>query len=326
MRRIILLLLFLTRLFAEEYELGEGIKVPHLPLYIGGYATVDYLQRADDYHRFRVDDLALLGYGNVDRLSYMAEIEIKEGYVKEWGKIDRERTSHRVSIERLYADYALSDTFSVRMGKFNTPVGYWNLEPVNVLRDSASNPYLAFIVYPRFTTGIQLTHTNALYSDTDYSLTLQENDDLDDHFNNISVDRHYGGGVEHFLGDDLRIKANIGYFRTTDDEDFYYGVAAIEYEQPDYKISAEYGARRSEREWIVPYAFYAQGVWHLKKRHDLIGRFEHYKIDEGAMRDEQIGVIGYTYRPVYPVAIKAEYQAHSYTNENQFHLAFSIMF
>jgi hypothetical protein len=323
---ILILLLFLSQLCADVYQLGQGIKVPHVPLYIGGYATADYLQRTDDYHRVRVDELALIAYGGVDRLSYLGEIEMKESYSKEWGKVESETYDDRVSIERLYMDYAFNDNLSLRVGKLNTPVGYWNLEPINVLRDSASNPYLAYIVYPKYTTGMLVSYADTLNSDTTYSLLLQENSDLDDGYNNISVNRHYSGGVEHYLNDALSIKANIGHFRTTDELPFYYFLAALQYEEDDYKISAEYGARRGETDWSVPYALYVQGVWHLKERHDLIGRFEHYKIDEGALRDEQIGVFGYTYRPIYPVTLKAEYQAHSYSNENQVHLSFSVMF
>jgi len=322
----ILLLLSLSILHAQEYELGKGLKVPSLPLYIGGYATVDYLQRADDYLRIRLDDIALIAYGGIKRFSYLAEFEMKESYVKEWGKVDNETYDDRVSIERLYTDYAYNDTLSIRAGKFNTPVGYWNLEPINVLRDSASNPYLAYIVYPRYTTGILLNYADTLNTDTKYSLLLQENSDFDDWYNNISVNRHYSGSVEHFINEELSIKANIGHFKTTDDLPFYYFLTALQLEKERYKISAEFGARRGETEWSVPYALYIQGVWHLKERHDLIGRFEHYKIDEGALRDEQVGVFGYTYRPIYPITLKAEYQAHTYTNENQVHLSFSIMF
>ena len=325
-RVIIMSILLLSQLFAEDYELGQGIKVPYMPLYIGGYATVDYLQREDDYKRVRVDDIALIAYGNIDRFSYLGEVEMKESYVKEWGKVEREEYSDRVSIERLYFDYAVNDELSIRGGKFNTPVGYWNLEPINVLRDSASNPYLAYIVYPRYTTGALISYADTLNSNTSYTMLLQENGDFDDWYNNVSVNRHYSAGVEHCVNDELSIKANLGHFRTTEDQAFYYGLLAAQYEEDRYKVSAEFAARRDENYWSVPYALYLQGVWHMFPQHDLIGRYEAYKIDEGAFREEQIGVFGYTYRPVYPVTFKAEYQAHGYTNENQFHLSFSVMF
>ncbi len=326
MRIILFVLLMTSYLFADPYELGQGLKVPKLPLYVGGYATLDYLKRKDDYNRFRVDELALLGYGDIERFSYLAEIEMKEVYVKEWGKIEREEQSTRINIERLYGTYMYNDTLSLRLGKFNTPAGYWNLEPVNVLRDSASNPYMAYIVYPRYTSGVWLQYADSLHNNNSYTLLAQENSDIDSYSNNISAKRHYMAEYAYQSYEGLRFKADLGHFLTTDDDPFYYGVVAAAYENDRFNISSEFGARRDEYRWSVPYAFYLQGVWRFEEHHDLIGRFEAYKIDEGALREEQIGVFGYTYRPIYPVTFKFEYQLHSYVNESQFHTTFAVMF
>lgn len=325
MRSLWGLLVAALMLSAQEYQLGQGIKAGPLPLYIGGYVTVDYLERRDDYQRARLDDVALIAYGAHERLSYLVELEMKEPYIREWGKIDRTRTDEHVSVERAYADYAFSDNVEARIGKFNTPVGYWSQTPINVLRDAASNPYFAYIVYPRYTTGVQLGYEDHLGGGNAYTVILQNNDDLDDKYNNIFTDRHYGVGVER-EGDRLSCKGNIGHFRTTSGDSFYYFLMAMQYEEEQYKLTAEFGARRSESTWTVPYAFYLQGVYHLRPRHDLIGRFETYKIDEGAYRQEEIGMVGYTYRPVYPVTFKAEYQWHSYINESQLLLSFAVLF
>ncbi len=325
-RIIISSVLLIATLFAEEYELGQGLKVGELPLYIGGYGTVDYLQRVDDYKRFRMDDLGVMAYGSTERFSYLAAIETEKLYIKEWGKREGRSRSTKMVIERLYMDYQLDDSIKIRAGKYNTPIGYWNLEPIDILRDAASNPYLAFIVYPRYSTGLLVDYADKLNSNTSYSVILQENNDLDDDYNNILLDRHYGIGVEHSIDDSLSIKANTGYLKTKENENFVYGLLSLQYKEELYEITSELGFRRGEDHWNVPYAFYAEGVYHMSEGHDLIGRFEHYKIDEGAVRDEQIAIMGYTYRPSYPVALKFEYQAHTYTNENQFRFAFSIMF
>ena len=326
MKQILLILLFATILLrAQEYKIGSGVKIPHLPLYAGGYVTIDYISRNDGYNRLRVDDIAFITYGNNKRFSYLGEFEIKEGYVKEWGKKESEETNKRINIERLYFDYTYSDKLEFRLGKFNTPVGYWNLTPISVLRDSASNPYLAFILYPRYTTGAQVSYEEHLNDGNAYTMMIQNNSDFDDDYNNIFVKSHNVIGVEH-IGDDISLKANAGHFRTTSDDNFYYFLLAALYEQELYKISAEYGARKNRSKWTVPYAFYMQGVYHLAPKHDLIGRFESYKIDEGVYRSEEIGVVGYTYRPINPITYKAEYQWRSYTNESQFKLSFSILF
>ncbi len=328
MRRSFFILLFIVSLLkAEEYTIGNGIKIPKLPLYAGGYIALDYIGQSDDYNRFRIDDIALIGYGSYDRFSYLGEFEIKNAYKKEWGKKSAEKGNSRINIERLYFDYAYSDELEFRLGKFNTPAGYWNLTPITVLRDSASNPHLAYVLYPRYTTGVQISYEDHLNDGDAYTLMIQNNHDLDDDYNNIFIKNHTLLGVEH-IGEELSFKANMGYFLTTTDMKFYYFLLAAFYETRSYKISCEYGARRGESKWTVPYAFYLQGVYHMALRHDLIGRFESYKINQGAYRPkhENIGIIGYTYRPIHPIAYKVEYQLSSYSDDGRFKLSFSILF
>ena len=326
MRFIILFLLLFSQLFSEEYELGQGVNIPSTPIYIGGYTTLDYLHRSDEYNRFRLDELALLSYAHYKRFSFMTELLYKEPYVKEWGKIERKKTTTPLTIERLYLEYRANDALTLRVGKFNTPIGYWSDEPINVLRDSASNPYLAYIIYPRYTTGLLLSYADEMSSNSSYTLLAQESDDLDDNYNNISVKRHYALGYEYNFDDALHIKLNLGYFMTQKEEQSYYGVVALKYDADKYKISSEFAMRQGEEKLSVPYSFYIQGLYNIKERHDLISRYETYKIDEGALREEQIAIFAYTYRPLYPIALKIEYQAHSYKNENQLHMALSVMF
>ncbi len=326
MKHSLLILLFVAAVLrATEYKIGSGVKVGELPIYAGGYITVDQISRNDNYNRLRIDDIALITYGDYGHFSYLTELEVKDAYVKEWGKRDHTKTNIHLNIERLYINYTYDDKLELHLGKFNTPVGYWNLTPVGVLRDSASNPYLAYILYPRYTTGIQISYEDHLSDGNAYTVMIQNNNDFDDNYNNIIVNRHNIIGIEH-IGEEISYKANIGYFRTTSDKDFYYFLLSLLYEKESYKISAEYGARRDNTRWSVPYALYLQGVYHIAPKHDLIGRIESYKIDEGTYRHENIGVIGYTYRPIYPMTYKAEYQLRSYTNESQFKLSFSILF
>lgn len=321
---VLLLLEFISS--AQEYQMGEGYNIPKTPIYIGGYGTLDYVSRVDGYNRFRVDELALLSYGMYDRFSYMASVDMKESYVKEWGTDNSVVTDDRVSLERLYLDYNINDTLRLRVGKFNTPAGYWNMEPINILRETSSVPYTSYILFPRYSTGAEIKYSNRLYSDTEYSLQVQENQDLDDYYNNISVNRHYLLGAEHFFNDDFKMKGNLGYFTSLANKAYYYALLALSYESQDYKIMSEFGSRKSSDRFTVPYSFYLQGAWHLSDEHDLVGRVETYKIDEGANREEFIEVLGYTYRPTIPFTFKVEYRHHSYINENQIRTSISVMF
>ncbi|MDQ1244698.1 MAG: hypothetical protein QG565_1038, partial [Campylobacterota bacterium] len=42
--------------------------------------------------------------------------------------------------------------------------------------------------------------------------------------------------------------------------------------------------------------------------------------------DDDMLIFGYTYRPLYPIAIKSEYQFHSQSDQNQFLFSFSVLF
>ncbi|MCK4974883.1 MAG: hypothetical protein KAR81_06490, partial [Sulfurimonas sp.] len=82
MRKIILIFVCLLTLQAdEEYQLGKGVQVGSLPLYIGGYFSLDY-KHMNSIDRYRIDDVAVLGYGNYKKFSYMLELEFKELYVE----------------------------------------------------------------------------------------------------------------------------------------------------------------------------------------------------------------------------------------------------
>jgi len=326
--RIILYILLLLEFnsYAEDYHFGEGVNIPTSPIYVGGYATLDYISRTDDYNRFRVDELAFLSYGYYDKFSYMLEVGLQESYIKEWGLEDKTTKDDTANISRLYIDYMLNDALTIRAGKFNTPAGYWNMEPINILRATSSIPWSTYLIYPRYSTGIELNYCDKLYSDTVFSLVVQENTDLDDRYNNISVNRHYLGSIEHFISDNLKVKANLGYFKTLENESHYYGVVALSYEAKNYQILSEFASRKNTNRFTVPYSFYLQGVWHILQNHDLVSRLETYKIDEGALREEVLGVFGYTYRPDSPFTFKIEYRGRTYSNENQIRTSISVMF
>lgn len=322
----LILLLAIVSLSSREYQLGEGYNIPSTPLYIGGYATLDYLQRQDNYNRFRVDELALLSYAQVDNLGYMADIQMKESYIKEWGKRESDYSSDEVSIERLYLNYTLNDVITLRLGKYNTPVGYWNMEPIAIFQASSSQPYLPFLLYPNYATALEISYANPLYSDTTYTLSLQENRDLDERYNNFEVQSHYLVGFEHGFSENLHVKINLGYFRTIDALEFYYQLLALKYESDTFEITAELGRRTSIYTTPVPYSFYLQGVYNIDEKSGIVSRFESYKVDEGAFRQERLGVLGYRFEPIAPLTFKIEYRLHSYKNESQIRTSLSVMF
>jgi len=72
-------------------------------------------------------------------------------------------------------------------------------------------------------------------------------------------------------------------------------------------------------------AFYLQGEYRVKPRHAVITRAEYFTDGKTATQDK-IAVIGYSYRPVFPVSLKIEYQWHSDSGDNRLLSSFSVLF
>lgn len=321
-------------LFAEEYQedsgyhLGEGTQVGELPLYIGGYFSLDYRNK-DTENRYRLDDIAILGYGNYEKISYMAEFEFKEFYtLTETNATYSTQQDRSLHTERLYVDYNFNENYMLRVGKYNSQVGFWNLLPINVLRDTSSNPISTDILFPKFTTGLYASYTSYNEGELKIDTMLQHNDDFDTSYNNYTLDEHYALGIG-YVKDDAEIKVNVGmfdrYLPNHNTQNLYYVLASLKYETQSYKIMSEIGTQHSSDAFTTRYAGYLQGVYYFNEEHAGIVRLESYDDKQNQQKDD-FAVFGYTYRPLYPVALKAEYQLHTLHEEDQFIFSFSVLF
>lgn len=335
MRIVLLLVFFISSLFAQEseYTLGQGIKIPQTPLYLGGYISTDYAYFPEQKeNRLRIDDIALLAYGRTGKLSYLAEFEYKEFYTKTWGDTKYHEDNTHLLTERVFASYLLDENYRLQVGKFNVPIGFWNLTPINVLRETSSSPLSNSILFPRFITGINLEYKHYSEYELKINILMQENKDLDRKYNNFEIDALYGLGVEYGTHD-ISLRLDGGYFHLRepllDEREIYYGLASLKVQKERYEIMAELGTQFSKERTLVPYAGYLQGVYRLTEKHHLISRLESYKqyrsLNASATKDT-IAILAYTYRPLYPIALKAEYQFHSLAEQDGVIFSFSVLF
>jgi len=330
MRKVIIICLLLVTLQAEdEYRLGEGIQVGELPLYIGGYFSADY-RVTENEDRYRLDDIALLTYGSYDKFSYMMELEFKEFYVNTNKKNEQEISQNRqLYIERLYVDYSMDENYMFRVGKYNSPIGFWNLLPINVLKETSSNPMSTAILYPTFTTGAMLSYSTYNSGEFNINVILQHNDDFDSEYNNYKSDKHYGFGLS-YEKDNYTLKLNGGYFHKNDtklgESDLYYTLLSAKYESDSYQFLVEAGRQRSKEKVTTNYAGFAQGLYRFTQEHIAVVRAEAYETDARNSMQEEFMVVGYTYRPLYPIAIKSEYQFHSQSELNRALFSLSVLF
>lgn len=326
MRTFLLIFLFISHLHSqEEYQFGDGIQVGAFPLFIGGYFSLEY-EKKDNSTSYIVDDIAFLIYGGTNKFSYVSELEFKELYVHT--KTNNTRATQKdenLYIERLYLDYNHNENYLFRLGKYNSPIGFWNLLPVNVLRETTSSPISTSLLFPKFTTGLYSSFTRYEEEELQVDFMLQHNEAISDDYNNYEVDIHYGIGLIYTV-DDYAFKFNAGYFEESELNLFhYYALFSAKYEEDNYQIITEIGTQSINQEHVTNHAAYIQGLYRFAPQHIGILRLEVYD-DKAKNIEDSFAVLAYTYRPLYPIALKAEYQAHSIESENQFLASLSVMF
>lgn len=316
-----------SSIYADSYEFGHGFNL-HDQLTAGGYVSTEFESntRSDT---FTIDDVAVMAYGNIgSNFSYLGELEAIGFYHKNFTDGD-EGGSQKFHIERLYGDMWISDTFNLRFGKQITPIGYWNLEPINVLRDTTSNPLYSKLLFPKFLTGIDINGYLPQSSSTRYHLFGQTTHDMDEEYINIPNTHFYGVSLEHELSFETSLGGSIGEFITlSSNERTRFVQGNMKYENGSLLITTEAIASKTEYQTSqIDYTFsgYLQSVYHFTTEHAVVGRYEYYDNHHLDYTDH-IGVLGYSYRPIYPVSIKGEYQWHSQENENRTLLSFSVLF
>ena len=324
------LLLFLNlKASGSDYKLGEGVQLFSLPIYFGGYTSLDYKQTEDE-DKYRFDDLAMLSYGNFEKFSYMLELEYKELYVQSQSKNSKKITQNRkLYTERAYIDYNYNENSLLRIGKYNSPIGFWNLLPINVLRATSSDPVTSKKIFPMFTTGILLSYLYYGDSELKVDIMMQNSDDLDGEYNNYKNDKHYGFGVT-YTENDFSFKLNGGSFHQNDiqkdNDEIYYYLLSTKYESDDFQILSEYGKQFSSSKITTNHAGYIQGLYRFNEHHLGIIRVESYDYSANKKGDEEFVVFGYTYRPLYPIALKSEYQLHKNNDLNHILFSLSVLF
>ena len=337
MKLFILLLLFFTALVkAEDYELGHGLKINDA-LNLGGYFSVDYA-RGKTEDKARLDDVAFLAYGSLSpKFSYLVELEAAPFYVQDYENSYNE-LNMKFHIERGYLNYMYSDLYNVRLGKFITPIGYWNLIPINVLRDTSSNPLYSYKMFPKFVTGVDVNGYLNEDATVKYHVYFQGTDDIDEEYINIKNDLFIATSLDYEPTDELSFGSSLGYFQTKEGllpQEAYKEVSLVQanakYDSYPYTLQTEWAYTNINNKTYntKDYQFggYLQGMYNLSEKHAIVSRYEYFKdTQEYSKADNHIGVIGYSYRPMYSVSLKAEYQFNSDSDLSKSIVSFSVLF
>ena len=291
-----------------RYLPGQGLHLGDTHLTLGGYSNVNLVRDEGSPALLKLDDLSLFViWDPLARLHIFSELEF-EDLVQvdgdgQWGNPDYQFTA-----ERLYGDLALSDAVSIRVGKFLTPVGRWNVIHAQPLVWTTSRPLVTEVPFDPHTTGAMVFGTLFPGANTlTYELYGQATNQLDPTPTSHPADRSGGGRLEYSAWPGWSIGAS--YLAAEDHGAWRYlgGVDGL-YQRDRFEVMGEAVVQDGEQRTDAVWGLYLQGVVETLPNLYVVGRYEHWDPwDSGRASDLFVG--GLAYKPYPWLVLKAEYLA-----------------
>lgn len=140
------------------HEVEHGYTFGSIPLWVAGWATLEGDVPESGPATLGIGDVGLLArYELTPRFSLFGEVDLDDTVtlVESSGL---ERGSRVLLLERLYLEWTPTDALTVRVGKFLTPFGIWNVIRRAPLTWTVDRPTATQSAFPEHTTGASLTY------------------------------------------------------------------------------------------------------------------------------------------------------------------------
>ncbi|MDY1549818.1 hypothetical protein [Luteibacter sahnii] len=188
------------------YTLGQGLYFPGLGLRVGGYADVHLFDLDGSRTTSSLRDVSLFLTKDLGT-RWQLFTEVATSRTVNVTGAEKEGGEAKVDVERLYADFHATPAVTLRLGKFLTPIGEWNLVHADPLTWTVSRPLSTSAAFARHATGAMAFGTTSVRgNDLDYwvfaddSKTLGIGEDADDAFTDYTGDRSPRNNFRHALG------------------------------------------------------------------------------------------------------------------------------
>ncbi len=218
---------------------------------VGGYG----LAEASDY---RGTDAAaalrrlslMLWWDSGSRLSLFGELEAEN--LARINSSDEDDNDIEVVLERLHLDYAWSDAVQLRIGKFLTPVGRWNVIHAAPLTWTSSRPLITVDTFPTNATGAMLRGVLALAGKPlEWAVYASPGEELAPADDSDPFQEAYGLRLNYAFGFDFQLGFSLVDFRREHDasanKKTLYGIDLL-WQHRGYEISGEWAFRTRRRD------------------------------------------------------------------------------
>ncbi|MHB8724340.1 MAG: hypothetical protein ACYC9Z_03060 [Casimicrobiaceae bacterium] len=302
---------------AAHFQLERGWQVPGTGFTLGGYATEDLTREKGAPWALTTEDLSLfIGWEGTGRLKFFSELSLEDSLVfKQPGEFTV--SNHSPAFERIYFDYVYSERWNLRLGKFLTPIGRWNLIHADPLVWTTSRPLITNRPFPTYATGAMLYGTTAVSGkDIDYSLYATHGRAIRTYPMQDSFESAYGLHLSGALPGSGQIGfsyANFAQGSAPSERKTLFGVD-YSWVRDRFELSSEAVYRFSSRghQWDEKGAF-IQAVAPLPDRLYGVGRYEYFR-QAGALPGVSLWTAGLAFRITPTSVLKAEF-VHGVNNE-----------
>jgi hypothetical protein len=295
-----------------SYKWGRGISVPALDFNLGGYANVSYMHPENQPNYLKLDEISLLiSWSPLQRLRFFAEVEADDWLSTQYPN----SFANAIRAERLYADLLATDTLTVRVGKFLTPLGRWNVIHAAPLIWTTTRPLVTDEqLFSHHLNGFMLTQ-RIQFSERNLDISVYaDHSSQFDIFDNSTTgfDDAFGGRVNLELSEPWQVGFSFINFTNElhpkAERNNMVGMDFV-WKKDGYEVTTEAIYRHANDSQGQEHGLYLQGIAPLAKQVFAIGRYEYLNGTHQFIRtDTHIGVTGLAWRPYVPLVFKAEYR------------------
>ena len=293
-----------------RYQLGRGYAVGDTGWRLGGYASTKFTLPRQTPWSFEVNDLSLfLTWDNASRLRFFSELEAGDALTAsahQWP--GTKNTSFE--FERFYLDGLINNQLSVRVGKFLTPVGQWNVIHAAPLVWTSFRPVATENLFSTHVSGLMLHGSTPVAGhQLEYALYGDLSVSIDPHLSDNAFKNAVGARLRYPFSDSLQLGISYANFVLQDLPDYRNSLAGLDlgWFHERFEFNSEVVYRSPDLTHKTGYwQGYTQGVRHLSLHWFAIGRYEFF--EQAHERVGQVGLLGIAYRPLSPLILKLEYR------------------
>jgi len=301
---------------SANYHWGRGWSLPQQQFLIGGYFNFTYEQLKDSPTQANLDDLSLfLTWTPHPRLRLFSELELEDVFTIEQGSIHTKQLFF--SVERLYLDYFINPTWRLRLGKFLTPVGRWNVIHAAPLVWTTSRPLVTEHIFALHATGTMISTTfNLADRDLDLSVYFDASEVLDPKKTPVTFKNAGGLRLDYEVSPNWQVGMSYLHFKMErpsfqPDTDLF-GID-FHWEWRRFEVSGEFAYRRPNTGNNSETGLYLQGVFPLVHRLYAVGRYEylqgtHFLTSGTRNSTTHLQIAAIAWRPAAPLVFKLEYR------------------